>query len=186
MRILEDGRVRARVVVDDESTIPLVTEILDADGRMFRLASLVEFAIGPSDEYHEMPDEYQRRSVMEPMTAGSRLPGDAAGYRLVDTYEAPGGTQSYYSDGLFSFSVFEARRGRTPAEFDGATRFGIDGEVYRRIVTPTNVWVHWNSPDNSYVLVGDLPPDHLAEVLQTLPRPGDRSIFVQLWRRLFG
>ena len=41
-------------------------------------------------------------------------------------------------------------------------------------------------PDNSYVLVGDLPPDHLADVLQTLPRPGDRSIFVKLWRRLFG
>ena len=186
VRILEDGRVRARLVVDDESTIPLLTEILDGEGRVFRLASLVEFAVGPSAERHEMPDDYERRTVMEPMATTSGLPAEAAGYRLVDAYVAPGGTQSYFSDGLFSFSVFEAKRGRAPAEFDGATRFGIDGEVYRRIVTPTNVWVQWNSPDHSYVLVGDLPPDHLASVLQALPRPGDRSIFVRLWRRLFG
>ncbi len=186
VRVLEDGRVRARVVVDDESTIPLVTEILDGDGRVFRLASLVEFEVGPSADDHAMPEEYQRRTVMEPMAATTALPRDAAGYRLVDTYEAPGGSQSYYSDGLFSFSVFEAKRGRTPAEFDGATRFGIDGQVYRRIVTPTTVWVHWNGPNSSYVLVGDLPPDHLAAVLSVLPKPGDRSIFVKLWRRLFG
>jgi hypothetical protein len=36
------------------------------------------------------------------------------------------------------------------------------------------------------VLVGDLPPDHLLAVLVDLPEPGDRAIFVQLWRRLFG
>lgn len=184
--ILEDGRPRARLVIDDESTIPLVTEILDGEGRVFRMASLVEFAVGPGPEHREMPDEYRHRTVMESATAASRLPRDTAGYRLVDAYEAPGGTQSYYSDGLFSFSVFEARRGQTPAEFERATRFGIDGAVYRRVVTPTNVWVHWNSPDNSYVLVGDLPPDHLIAVLRTLPEPGDPALFVRLWRRLFG
>jgi hypothetical protein len=186
VHVLEDGRTRARLVIDDESTIPLVTEIFDGDGSVFRLASLVEFEVGPGPEDHEMPTEYTGHTVMQPMTATSRLPGSVAGYRLVDAYEAPGGTQSYYSDGLFSFSVFEAKRTRAPAEFEGATRFGIDGEVYRRIVTPTNVWVHWNSPDNSYVLVGDLPPDHLASVLRVLPVPGDRSVFVRLWRRLFG
>jgi len=184
--ILEDGRLRARLVIDDESTIPLVTEILDGEGRVFRLASLVEFEVGPGTEYREMPDEYRHRTVVESAVPTSRLPAETAGYRLVDSYQAPAGTQSYYSDGLFSFSVFETRRGRTPAEFESATRFGIDGEVYRRIVTPTNVWVHWNSPDNSYVLVGDLPPDHLIEVLRTLPEPGDPALFVRLWRRLFG
>lgn len=184
--ILEEGRPRARLVIDDESTIPLVTEILDGEGRVFRMASLVEFEVGPGPEHREMPDEYSHRTVMESATAASRLPHDTAGYRLVDVYEAPGGTQSYYSDGLFSFSVFEARRGPTPAEFERATRFGIDGEVYRRVVTPTSVWVHWNSPDNSYVLVGDLPPDHLIAVLRTLPEPGGPAFLVRLWRRLFG
>ncbi|HSM01227.1 MAG TPA: hypothetical protein VK960_02140 [Acidimicrobiia bacterium] len=184
--IFEEGRPRARLVIDDESTIPLVTEILDGEGRVFRLASLVEFAVGPGAEHREMPDEYRRRTVMESVPATSRLPADTTGYRLVDAYEAPGGSQSYYSDGLFSFSVFEAGRGQTPAEFEQATRFGVDGKVYRRVVTPTNVWVHWNSRDHSYVLVGDLPPDHLIAVLQTLPEPGDPAFFVRLWRRLFG
>jgi hypothetical protein len=185
--ILEDGYPRARLVIDDESTIPLVTEVLDGEGRVFRLASLVEFEVDPGSEDHTMPEEYRHRTVMESTNASPRLPSQSVGYRLVDAYAAPGGgTQSYYSDGLFSFSVFESKRGKTPSEFEGTTRFGVEGEVYRRIVTPTNVWVHWNTPDNSYVLVGDLPPDHLIAVLQTLPEPGDRSIFVQLWRRLFG
>ena len=185
--ILEEGRPRARLVIDDESTIPLVTEVLDGEGRVFRLASLVEFEVDPESEPRTMPEEYRRRTVMESTSASPRLPSQTAGYRLVDAYAAPGGgTQSYYSDGLFSFSVFESKRGKTPSEFADATRFGVEGEVYRRIVTPTNVWVHWNTPDSSYVLVGDLPPDHLIAVLQTLPEPGDRSIFIQLWRRLFG
>ena len=59
-------------------------------------------------------------------------------------------------------------------------------ELYRRVVTPTSLWVHWDAPDHSYVLVGDLPPDHLTEVLAELPEPGRRNVLVRLWRRLFG
>ncbi|MDP2622653.1 MAG: hypothetical protein Q8Q29_02510 [Actinomycetota bacterium] len=185
--VLEDGRPRARLVIDDESTIPLVTEILDGEGRVFRLASLVEFEPGTGEGHPEMPQDFGRRSVMERATATARLPETAAGYRRADSYEAPGGAlQSYYTDGLFSFSVFESRRGPMPNEFTQASEFEIDGEAYRRLVTPTNIWVHWSSPDRSYVLVGDLPPDHLLAVLADLPEPGDRAIFVQLWRRLFG
>ena len=29
------------------------------------------------------------------------------------------------------------------------------GAIYHRIVTPTVVWVHWDAPDRSYVLVGE-------------------------------
>ena len=31
-----------------------------------------------------------------------------------------------------------------------------------------------------------LPPDHLVGVLEELPEPGRRNIFVRIWRRLFG
>ena len=79
-----------------------------------------------------------------------------------------------------------ARRGERPPEFDGATELEVDGRTYRRMVTPTSLWVHWNAPDRSYVLVGDLPPDHLLEVLERLPAPGERGLLVRLWRRLFG
>lgn len=184
--ILEGQRVRARLVLDDESTIPLVTEIFDGEGRLFRLATLVEFQVGAGDDHPPMPTDFDARSVMQPADAAAYLPATAAGYRRADSYAAPlGGVQSYYTDGLFSFSVFEAKRGAIPVEFRQATRFSVDGGVYRRIVSPTTVWVHWSSPDRSYVLVGDLPPDHLVAVLAELPEPGERGFFVRLWRRWF-
>jgi hypothetical protein len=134
-----------------------------------------------------MPEEYQHRTVMEPTNASPRLPRQSVGYRLVDAYAAPGGgTQSYYSDGLFSFSVFESKRGSTPEVFSDATAFQVGGETYRRIITPSHVWVQWHSPDRTYVLVGDLPPDHVAAVLPAFPEPGNRAFFVRMWRRLFG
>ena len=133
-----------------------------------------------------MPDSYHDRMTMEPATYTGELPASAAGYQRADAYHAGDGVQAFYTDGLFSFSVFEAKRGSTPDDFDDATKFQVDGEDYRRIVRASTVWVYWAAPDRSYVLVGDLPPDHLEQVLQALPEPGDRGLFVRIWRRLFG
>lgn len=184
--IIENERVRARLVIDDESTIPLLTEIFDGQGRLFRLASLVEFEVGARGDHPPMPTEFGVRNVMRAAASAAHLPVTVAGYRKADSYAAPeGGVQSYYTDGLFSFSVFESSRGAVPVEFRGATQFSVEGEIYRRIVSPTTVWVHWSSPDRSYVLVGDLPPDHLFAVLGALPEPGERGFLVRLWRRWF-
>lgn len=184
--VYEDGVARLRLVVDDESGVPLVTEVLDGDGKLFRLATLVDFTSGPSPQ-PATPDSYGSTQMMMPTAATGDLPASLAGYRRADTYGHAGSVlQGYYSDGLFSFSVFESRRGRTPEQFARATVFTVGGASYRRLVTPSHLWVQWHSPDRSYVLVGDLPPDHLISVLGELPAPGDRGIFVRLWRRLFG
>jgi hypothetical protein len=184
--VLEDGRERARLTIDSESTVPLVTEILDGDGQLYRLAVLVDFSPGLQPMPAGMPDMHEMSKLSASSTAGG-LPPEAAGYRMADVYgSGDSSVQAYYTDGLFSFSVFEAERGQRPEAFDGATRFEVNGEEYRRIVLPSLVWIHWNAPDRTYVLVGDLPPDHLAEVLAELPEPGDRAFFVRLWRRLFG
>jgi len=186
MTILEDGRPRARMIVDADSTVPLLTEVLDGDGSVFRTAALLSFSpITP-----EMPDTMPEIEIMNKasrMISPGSLPESVAGYRRVDVYEAgDSAVHAFYTDGLFSFSVFEAKRGDRPPAFDGATEFEADGRAYRRLVTPTSLWVHWNAPDRTYVLVGDLPPDHLLEVLERLPAPGERGLLVRLWRRLFG
>ena len=190
--IMEDGAVRARLIVDSESGVPLLTEIFDGNGEMFRVAAMVEFSAGHT-EMDEMPDIGEmERSPMQPMSTGVvnrdvSLPVLIAGYRLSDSY--PGGQgviQVYYSDGLFSFSVFESKRTATPAAFKSAHLVEMDGSIYRTLVTPSNIWVQWHAPDKTYVLVGDLPPDHLREVLAGLPEPGERAFFIRLWRRLFG
>jgi negative regulator of sigma E activity len=190
--VVEDGRPRVRMVVDEASAVPLMTEVLDGDGRVYRLAVMVDFEAGdgmdrlmadPMDELSGMPQMETMVAVDPPAS----LPDEVAGYRRVDTYLVTGETvQAFYSDGLFSFSVFEARRGATPETFRDAATWEVAGERYRRIVTPAHAWVQWHAPDRSYVLVGDLPPDHLAEVLSALPEPGNRSWFVRMWRRLFG
>jgi hypothetical protein len=184
--VLEEGLPRARMVIDEESTVPLLTEVLDGDGGVFRTAVLIEFAPGPHPMPGSMPEMHEMGVVTRASETGD-LPDQVAGYRRADVYVGDEGTmQAFYTDGLFSFSVFEARRGRTPAAFEGATRFEVGGETYRRIVKPSEMWVHWNAPDRSYVLVGDLPPDHLTTILGGMPEPGDRALLVRLWRRLFG
>ncbi len=184
--VLEDGRARLRFIVDDESGVPLLIELLDGDGNVFRLATLIDFTSGPSAE-PDHPSSYGSHEMLMPTSATGTLPATLAGYRRADTYDAGAGVlQGYYSDGLFSFSVFESKRGRVPDAFAGAATFQAGGSSYLRLLTPSHVWVQWSSPDRSYVLVGDLPPDHLAAVLGELPRPGSPNLFVRLWRRLFG
>jgi hypothetical protein len=164
----------------------LVTEIFDGEGDLYRLAVLVDFSPGPQPMPNTMPDIHEMSTLSASPSAGD-LPPEAAGYRMADVYRSgEAAIQAFYTDGLFSFSVFEAKRGERPDVFDAATRFEVNGEEYRRIVKPSQVWIHWDAPNRTYVLVGDLPPDHLAEVLAELPEPGDRAFLVRLWRRLFG
>ncbi|MCJ7726331.1 MAG: hypothetical protein MUP76_08105 [Acidimicrobiia bacterium] len=184
--ILENGLPRIRLILDAESTVPLSTEILDGDGRVFRMAVLITFDPGTQD----MPDEMPPMETMEtihPMASSGSLPAAVNGYVRADVYDAgSGAVQAFYTDGVFSFSVFEAKRSGRPEAFERATEFEAGGDRYRRIITPTSTWVHWDAPDRSYVLVGDLPPDHLLRVLEDFPAPGNRSFFVRLWRNLFG
>ena len=176
--------MRVRIVVDDASSVPLMTEVYTGAGALYRMAALVEFS--PDAPEMGMPDDMPEHEMLMPSDPSQLLPTDTSGYRRVDSYEMNGTTQMFYSDGLFSFSVFENNPGRMPERFNDSTAFVVDGAVYRRIVTPTVVWVHWDAPDRSYVLVGDLPPDHLQSVLGDLPDPGRRNVVVRLWRRLFG
>lgn len=183
--VFEDDRPRVRLVVDEATGVPMLTEVLDGSGRVFRTAALVEFSVG-SDPM-EMASATMPSKSVRSVAPSSQLPESVAGYRLVDTYAVPGGAlQAFYSDGLFSFSVFQSSRGATPDAFDNGTRWSVDGHSYSRVLTATQVWVHWNAPNHSFVLVGDLPPDHVEAVLAELPDPGNRGLLVRWWRRLFG
>ncbi len=186
VNVMEDGRIRARLVIDDESTVPLLTEVFGADGGVFRLAALVEFVAAPAVDM-EMPESFMEHEMLMYGEPSSLLPDSAFGYRRTDTYALDGsGSQAFYSDGLFSFSVFEVSRGAAPGDFTDGSSFEVEGATYTRIVTASNVWVHWRSPERSYVLVGDLPPDHIEAVLSELPRPGTRGVIMRWLSRLFG
>ena len=190
--VLEDGVARVRITLDAATSVPLRTDVFDGAGRIFRAAFLTEMAGAegftdatpmPDDVMPPMDDPRKMTTAVSP----DRLPGSAAGYWRANAYDAPNdGVHAFYTDGLFTFSVFEWNRTATPAAFERASEVRIAGHDYRRIVEPSRIWLQWHAPDHTYVLVGDLPPDHLARILPALPEPGDRAMLVRLWRSLFG
>lgn len=184
--IYENGLLRMRRVFDDETGTPLVTEVYGGDGRLFRLTSMLEIDRLPltlySGTYHD-DGEYE---VLLPTTRHD-LRKEAAGYELADVYSGPDDSlQGFYSDGLFSFSLFQIEGAATSDRFEDAVAIEIADRRYDRLVNPGEMWVTWRSAGSTYILVGDLPPDHLERVLDELPKPGARNLFSRLWRGLFG
>ena len=186
IEVIEDGALRARFTFDALTKVPLATEIFDGDGSLFRYSAMLEFDPKPELSYADMESMGDVYDVMLPVEADS-LPHDAAGYVRADTYAGPDGTiQSFFTDGLFSFSLFEVDANAGLDRFDNATTVELNDASYCRLITPTEIWVTWKAGDVAYVLVGDLPPDHLEAVVEALPAPREASLLTRLWRGIFG
>ena len=185
MEITEDGVLRMRMVVDAETSAPLKTEVYDDEGNVFRYSTMMEFSpTAPAMDDYEDAGEYR---MMVPL-AEALVPDEAGRYGLIDVYGGPAnGQQAFYSDGLFTFSLF-AIEGSTNIEdlASNGSAWSLHGFQYTRVIAPAEVWVLWNAQGSTYALVGDLPPDHLEEVLVDLPRPGQGNWFSRMWAKLFG
>jgi hypothetical protein len=183
--IHERGVLRSRVLLDRQSSAPLLTEVYDAAGEVFRSTSMIEFS--PFEQ--EMPAPALLRGEYEMVMPryNSSLPRVAGGYERFDVYAGPGlSEQGFYGDGLFSFSLFRVGAATIVPLPDDAIEVEIGGATYDVVVAPSELWLTWTSDDDRYVLVGDLPPDHLEDVLLQLPRPAKPNWFQRVWRSLFG
>jgi hypothetical protein len=186
IEVMEAGGVRARFTFDALTKVPLATEIYDGSGQLFRYSAMLEFDPKPQLSYADMESIGDVYDVMLPIE-GVSLPQDAAGYVRADTYSGPDETiHAFFTDGLFSFSLFEVDVAARLDRFEGAASVELNGTSYRRLVTPTEIWVTWKAGDVAYVLVGDLPPDHLERVVGDLPAPREPSLLSRLWRGIFG
>lgn len=184
--VREAEEVRATIVFDDATGAPLGTEVYDADGNLFRYTAMLDFDPSPVLVYSTLSGTGFDYDVMLP-EASATLPADAGGYVRADAYVGPDDTtHTFYSDGLFSFSVFEISGEARLGRFEEATRLVVNSRSYALIVEPAEMWVSWTTPSMTYVLVGDLPPDHLEQVLRELPAPARRGILQRLWRGIFG
>jgi len=184
--VMEGDLLRMRLVLDRDTAAPLATQVFDDMGRPFREMSMVGFV----PRITAMPSpgrDGAAYDVMMPAT-GARLPAAAGGYDLVDVYLGPGGARhGFYTDGLFSFSLFASDGSHDVHRIASAgTEYRVDGYEYTRDVTAADVRVLWTGRNRTLVLVGDLPPDHLEAALADLPRPARRSWFKTIWRKLFG
>jgi hypothetical protein len=185
VEVLEAGVVRVRMVVDDSTSAPMATEVFDGGGELFRYSAMTEFSVWVDPAMAAFDDREYR--MMLPMQ-DANLPIELAGYRLIDIYAAPhDGRQAFYTDGLFSFSVFTTRGRADWAKIaTNEHSYTTDGYDYLRVISPSSVTLLWNAPTTAIALVGDLPPDHLDQVLGELPLPGTDNWMKRMWRALFG
>jgi len=185
VQVMEGDLLRAKLLVDVRTGAPLITESFTDTGKVFRRSSLQNFLAyrtyaGPSSVGGA---EYE---VIMP-GASELLPESIYGYRLVDVSEAPGDSeQGFYSDGLFTFSLFVLGDISSVTGLEAPMPLVTDTGVYDLISTPQDVTIHWTDLQNHFVIVGDLPPDHAVEVLAELPAPHARSTFANWWHNLFG
>ncbi|MGH8913523.1 MAG: hypothetical protein ACRDZM_03310 [Acidimicrobiia bacterium] len=176
-----DGVLRAELVLDAEIGALLRVATFTADGSVYCERRFIAFDPEPPEEFQPnvVPDVDSIGSSVE-----SDLPDTLAGFTRLDAYEDDQGfVFAYYSDGFFSFAVFQTP---TQVTLDEGSPVTITGRSYVRSFTPGQVSVAWETSKGGMAMVGDLPPDMHQAVLDGLPAPYDPGIFRRLWRSLFG
>lgn len=184
--INEGDMLRARIWFDDATGAALNSEVYDDTGELFRLSWMLDFDPNPRKIFTALRDVDAVYDVVVTADADG-LPETVTGYSRVDTYAGPDESlHAFYTDGLFSFSVFVIEGEIANSPFVGADTTEVDGGKYSWILTPSELWVQWSGGGFTYVLVGDLPPDHLDQVLTELPQASHGNLFARLWRGIFG
>jgi hypothetical protein len=183
--VMEGDILRASLVVDDRSGALLIQELYTVNGDLFRRTTLSDFR---AYRTYEAPMDEAAVPMEVVMPEDSKLlPEDAAGYALIDAFNAPGGSeQGYFSDGLFRFSLFVLDGRTVVTGFEEPMAFVTGDGVYDMVATAQTVRLSWKDGSNNYVLVGDIPPDHLRDILADLPSPSSDGMWGRWWQKLFG
>jgi hypothetical protein len=169
-----DGVVRAQFVVDREHGQLLQRQVFDRSGRIVRSVGFVTIvfdAVSPG-VVAEPPGSPDTPVAIAHTPDGFIAPavvGD--GYRLLGRYRHPNGeVQLFYSDGLFTMSLFE-QRGRVDWDSLPAGRSAnVAGMRTRGYGTAAGNVVVWAAPADHLVLtaVGDGPSEALDAVVADL------------------
>jgi hypothetical protein len=185
VEVMEGDLKRATLIIDERSGAVLLAETFNGHGQVFRTVSLSDFKA-----YRVYPEPEEMSSVPVQVIMHSEsdlLPSELAGYQIVDVFPGPGGLeQGFYSDGLFGFSLFAISKRTAIEGFADSMALVTDVGLYQMVPTAQDVRVRWADRDRNYVLVGDIPPDHLEEVLTALPAPERDSMLKIWWHKLFG
>ncbi|HEY5891076.1 MAG TPA: hypothetical protein VIW94_10295 [Acidimicrobiia bacterium] len=179
--VLTRGEVnRAELIVDDELGVFLSVVTYDADGATYCERRFVSLDPTPPDWQQVPAPDTETIDI----TAETLLPGQLGDFALVDVFSDDTGLSfAYYSDGFFSFAVFQSP---IPIEAAGAAGFETGDGSYQREFTPGQVTYTWTVGEGGMALIGDLPPDMHAVILAELDSPRDPSFFNRWWRRIFG
>lgn len=181
-RLVRNGVVRAELVFDEESGAMMATTTFTEDGETYCQRRFISF--DPTDPGSDVDTAAETEEIAPSEPVETSLPESIAGFERLDVYEDQLGFRfAYYSDGFFSFAVFETP---TMVRLEEGGVYELAGEEYRRSFSPGQATYAWEARSGGMALVGDLPPDLHDDILSALPTPQTSNIFRRLWRSLFG
>lgn len=184
--LIRDGSPRAELVFDDETGALVQAVTLTIDGDTYCERRFVSLDADVTESLAADSGDTAPIDGTAPTDDEiSALPEEVAGFDLLDQYEDEDGLRfAYYSDGFFSFAVFETGAGAVA--LPEATILEADPGVYQRVFTAGQVTYVWETRAGGMALVGDLPPDLHEAVLSSMPTPEDPGFLRRWWRNLFG
>jgi hypothetical protein len=180
-RLYADDVLRGELIVDGATGALLSVVTYNGDGDTYCERRFIEFdPTPPAAVAPALADD----EVLEPTQDTGAFPEILGTFQRLDIYEdGEGLVFAYYSDGFFSFAVFQ-----TPSvvELTEPGALTLEDRVYARSFAPGQVTYSWETRGGGMALMGDLPPDMHPEVLAGLAQPFSPGILGRLWRNLFG
>lgn len=183
--LIRDGQPRGELTFDNETGALVEAITFTIDGDTYCERRFISFQTDPDSALASDGDAKAPREGTPPVTVEeSNLATDVAGFELLDQYEDEDGLRfAYYSDGFFSFALFETPEAVALPE---STTVDFETGTYVRAFTAGQVTYVWETRVGGMALVGDLPPDLHEAVLSAMPHPEDPGFLRRWWRNLFG
>lgn len=156
-----DGSVAQKLAVDDDTGLLLRRQVLSPDGAVERSLTFTELDLGATTVVTAPASvRVEASSTITTMPDGYRAPQSLHGAALVTRTKQPDGVLLWYSDGIFSTTVFEQRGtldwGALP---DGGTTTDVKGSSMRRWFDPSGTVLVWENDGIVYTCVSDAPSD---------------------------
>ncbi len=170
-----DGTPAQRMFVDDATGLLLGRQVLGPDGHVQRSMQFLTVDMGDGDGPVEAPRgvDTEKAKALSSVPDGYRAPSSLAGYELVTRSQHPDGVLLFYSDGLFTASVFEQQGDLDWSALPGG---GTDsrqaGTRTRTYHEPSGDVVVWARNGLVYTGVSDAPSDVFANMIEQLADSG--------------
>jgi hypothetical protein len=173
-----DGQPAQRIAVDDATGLLLQRDILGPHGeveRSVRFTSLDVGTVPPGEVSRPAQVKSSHAEALSSTPDGYRAPKSPAGFDLLTQSRHPDGVLLFYSDGVFSASVFEQRGDLDWSELPGG---GDDSQLAdtktRTYREPSGDVAVWASDGIVYTFVTDAPSDRFEQMVSALST-GERS-----------
>ncbi len=185
LAITQDGQLRARFWIDEDTGLLLKREIY-LDGQIVRSSEFVALRVVPHEFLTHLPPELAEPFAVVSLadaraltSAGWSCPASLGGFSLTRVDEMASGSDIHavYSDGLSNVSVFEARGALDASELGGFEVKDVGrAAVYVRYGLPTTVV--WESTGRVYTVVTDAPRETALALVEALPHSGPVEVSV--------